>query len=153
MENDELQDEISKAVEAGDPEAVEKLQSSPEGREATLARAKRDFRERLDDGKPMSPAQVLHHLYLVVHQMGNEFTVLRAERNAMRGRIEKLESRVGEIRLRGMEYVGVWKESDTPYRPAEICTDRGTLWYCREVTHDRPGTSGGWQLMVKNKNG
>lgn len=149
---DELQDAIEKAVAAGDPEEVEKLQSSPEGLKWTLARAKRDLHERIDDGKP-SPAQVLHHLYVLAHQVGNELKVIRAERNAMRRRIEKLESRVGDLRMNGMSYRGIWTEADTPHRVGEICTDRGTLWFCRAVTHDRPGTSDSWQLMIKNSRG
>jgi hypothetical protein len=149
MSDNELQALIEKAVEGGDPAEVEKLQSSPEGRKLTLARAKRDLHERLEDGKPISPGQVLHHLMLMVHQVGNEFALVRAERNAIRRRLEKLEERVGDLRQSSTAYRGVWREEDTPYREGELCTHKGGLWHCWSVTTDKPGSSSAWQLMSK----
>jgi hypothetical protein len=66
-------------------------------------------------------------------------------------RVHELEERVGSITMNAMAYRGVWT-SDTLYRAGECVTHQGTIWHCKEVTHERP-PSDSWQLMVKNKHG
>ena len=48
-----------------------------------------------------------------------------------------------------MEYRGVWS-ADEAYREGQFATDHGSMWFCRETTRDRPGTSAAWVLAVKH---
>jgi hypothetical protein len=63
--------------------------------------------------------------------------------------INELRKRVAELERRSLDYVGVWDESKAPYRPGEIVTDKGTIWFCKRATSTRPAGDD-WQLMVKN---
>ena len=73
------------------------------------------------------------------HRENTDDTVRKLEK-----RIEALEQRESSIRYRG-----VWDESGG-YRENEFATYDGSLWACKRTgTHDRPATSGDWQLCVR----
>ena len=65
-------------------------------------------------------------------------------------RIAELEAKLANGQTNTMSYRGIWREGDM-YRSGELVTDKGTLWYCHLSTHERPGTSDSWRLMVKNR--
>lgn len=64
--------------------------------------------------------------------------------------IAPLQRRVAELESRPqLKHCGTWKESEM-YTPANLVTDKGSLWICKSATHKRPGDSGDWQLIVKS---
>lgn len=65
-----------------------------------------------------------------------------ARRHKLEERIKALESRPV------MEYRGVWK-ADEDYRPGDLVTDHGSMFYCSAPTRDRPASTDAWQLCVK----
>ena len=65
---------------------------------------------------------------------------------AAQKRSTRTETRDGAVG----RYMGVWRR-DGAYKAGDMVTDRGTLFYCRKSTAQRPGTSDAWQLMVKNQ--
>lgn len=72
-------------------------------------------------------------------------------RNTAR-RIAELEARIAVLeQQKSVRYRGTWHEIDADYQPGEMATHGGTVWYCSATTHDRPGTSKAWQLMVKSR--
>jgi hypothetical protein len=77
----------------------------------------------------MSPVKVLHHLYLLAHQIGNEFRLVRAERKRLERRVTELEGRFGAMQRRSMDYKGIWREESVPYRAGELVTHKGALWH------------------------
>ena len=49
-----------------------------------------------------------------------------------------------------MKYCGVWQPS-AAYQRGNVVTYDGSAWHAtRAVAAERPGTSDGWQLMVKH---
>jgi hypothetical protein len=41
-------------------------------------------------------------------------------------------------------------DAATEYVRGDLVTDDGSIWLCKDATtHDRPGTSGAWKLIVK----
>ena len=126
---------------------VERLVGSDWGVNWTARRA-RDVLADITKGKTVTPGQALHHCLLIALETGNQLAVAKAECSALRRRLEELEQRLASTQTNG--YRGVWREAET-YRAGEICTHAGTIWFCHLSTHEKPGTSDAWQLMVKNR--
>ena len=77
--------------------------------------------------------------------LGGNITGGVAELQGLIDRVKSLESRPS------LKYSGVWN-ADTQNNEGEFVTCSGSVWYCRESTRDRPGTSDAWQLAVKRGN-
>ena len=63
-------------------------------------------------------------------------------------RFERLEARITYIEGKGIDYRGVWDESED-YQRGDAVTHQGSLWIC---TVDHPAQMppcAGWQLAVK----
>jgi len=89
--------------------------------------------------------------------IGMLLAFILAERNYTSGifaahiaRRKKLETRIAAIEDRPiMRYRGTWS-SDVQCNAGDFITHDGSIWYCRESTRDRPGTSDAFQLAVKH---
>jgi hypothetical protein len=46
-------------------------------------------------------------------------------------------------------YAGIWKQGGD-YRPGDLATHRGALWFCRSASGEKPGTDASWTLMHKS---
>src|SRR5262245_30622928 len=65
-------------------------------------------------------------------------------------RFEALGKRIAELEASGLRYMGVF-QSSMSYQRGSVVTHDGSAWHAtRAVTAERPGTSDGWQLMVKH---
>jgi len=56
--------------------------------------------------------------------------------------------KVLEDRPQALAYAGVWSAGQEAQK-SFFYTDRGSIWFCRESTQERPGTSACWQLACK----
>lgn len=65
-------------------------------------------------------------------------------------RFDELEARIKELEDRAsLVYVGVHQEGKS-YAVGNVCTWDGSMWYCRAVTKEGPGSSAVWQLWVRH---
>ena len=51
-----------------------------------------------------------------------------------------------------VSYRGTWR-AETLYRPTDVVTRGGRLWFCNIQTTDKPGSSSGWKMMDKEDEG
>lgn len=64
-------------------------------------------------------------------------------------RVKALEAHVAELEARpALKYVGTWS-SERQCNEGELVTHDGSIFYCKQTTRDRPGTSSAFQLAVK----
>jgi hypothetical protein len=64
-------------------------------------------------------------------------------------RITALDTRIKALEERpALAYGGTWSPGQQSNRGV-FYTDRGSVWYCRESTRDRPGESANFVLAVK----
>lgn len=75
---------------------------------------------------------------------------LYAAIDAVTESFQALKARVEELEAAPIRYRGVWQRADE-YRRGHVVTDNGSAWCAiRNVpVGERPGSSAGWQLMVK----
>ncbi len=76
--------------------------------------------------------------------------VVKAIGRPMKDERDKLEARIAalEARPQALAHGGTWasgQRSEKNY----FYTDRGSVWFCRESTHDRPGETDAFVLAVK----
>jgi hypothetical protein len=76
----------------------------------------------------------------IAHTMRADDAKLRAD---LEERIKALEARPAAL-----AYGGTWNQGQQSTRGI-FYTDKGSVWFCRETTRDRPGASGCFQLAVK----
>jgi hypothetical protein len=60
----------------------------------------------------------------------------------------KYQELVKTISAEVFRYCGVWRQDKT-YPTGSVVTHSGSLWFALETNDVRPGTSGDWQLTVK----
>ena len=89
---------------------------------------------------------------LLADAIGN---VLNEVLSEIRVRLDAFDARLTglETRSASVTYRGVY-ESETEYRPGELCTRSGSLWLCVKGTRGAPGSDAvGWLLVVKQGKG
>ncbi len=60
-----------------------------------------------------------------------------------------LEKRLAEVEGKGIKYAGVWQRAQD-YVRGDVATHDGSAWVViAEQTRATPGTTDGWQLLVK----
>jgi hypothetical protein len=65
-------------------------------------------------------------------------------------KIEQLEQRVAELESGSLKYCGVYQPSASYQRGNVVTCDGSAFHATRNVSAERPGSSDGWQLMIKH---
>lgn len=133
---------FSDAREIGDADAMASIAN-------TQRFVKLTFLSQLDDAgetaKGISAASVFAMLVGQRDVVNRTFQIHVARRRKLEARIKALEERSP------LAYAGTWSEAKQSNK-GMFYTDHGSIWYCRETTRDRPGTSAHFQLAVKRGN-
>src|SRR5688572_26467709 len=76
-------------------------------------------------------------------------TVLRRVKSDFEAKLATLEERCERIEQKGVEYRGVWQQSQD-YAVGDLVTSKGAIWHSTVKSRAvRPGEGAIWQLCVK----
>ena len=75
---------------------------------------------------------------------------VEAQVKPLRERIAELETRIAELEMTGIKFVGSYQRAAV-YKRGDVCTHDGSMWVatCEIPPHQIPGNSSRWQLSVK----
>ena len=93
----------------------------------------------LDENTPVTRGFFNLVLVPVMQAVGR---TMKEKNDALIARIKALEDRLP------LAYGGVWTEEQQSNKGI-FYTDHGSIWYCKETTRDRPGTSAAFTLACK----
>jgi hypothetical protein len=79
---------------------------------------------------------------------------VEAQVKPLRERIAELETRIAELEMTGIKFVGSYQRAAV-YKRGDVCNYDGAMWVCTCDTPpmEVPGKSVCWQLSVKSMNG
>lgn len=94
----------------------------------------------------MKMSQDIVPLYTTVEEMAS--ALFARSYMGLSEKLHRLSERIGDVEAHGLKYAGVWQRA-LDYERGDVVTHKGSAWIAVDNVRAEPGSTSGWQLMVK----